>query len=145
MATRGFPADRVLGHPMYIDPLYRPYHTDYSKSPYRSPNPIPPKYPLVDPARQHLGWGNAFRSQHEGYCPPGWYMDKHNYCIPEEPESWGTFYKKESQTKIPYKGANGDRAYNRELWCSDDDVAIANGWNEKGRAKISKTCCANFW
>jgi len=132
-----------IGHPRYIDPLYRPYHTDYSKSPLRSPSAIPTKYPLVDPYRRHLGQGNTFRSQHEGICPPGYRTGQRNMCIPLEPESWGMFYTNE-YTKPLLQYSNGKIPYNQDL-CSTQDILIANGHDDKNRASVARCISANFW
>lgn len=134
-----------LSHPRFIDPLYRPYHTDYSKSPWIHPYAIPTGYPLVDPYRRHLGWGNNYRSQHEGYCHPGWRVGKHNQCIELEPESWGMFYTDE-YSKPLLKYSNCKIPYNQDL-CNPHDIAISSGFDEKNRTSVAR-CISdpnNFW
>src|SRR3989344_3470506 len=83
-------SEYILNSPNYIDPLYRPYYSDYSKSNLQFPYAIPSKYPMVDTRRFRRG--NAFRSKHDGICPPGYFLGANNMCIPEEPESFGMFY-----------------------------------------------------
>lgn len=132
-----------LNHPRYIDPLYRPYHTDYEKSQWRFPHVIPTGYPLVDPYRRHLGWGNTFRSQHEGYCPPGWRVGKHNHCVPLEPESWGMFYTDEF-TKPTLQDSNNKIPYNADL-CVPENILAANGHDDINRTDVARCHNANFW
>ncbi len=132
-----------LNHPRYIDPLYRPYHTDYSKSQWRFPHVIDTKYPLVDPYRRHLGWGNTYRSQHEGICQPGWRIGKHNHCVPLEPESWGMFATDE-YVNTPLEYSHGKIPYNANL-CNDNSYLVANGYDNANVTDVARCHNANFW
>lgn len=161
------PREYRLGDPAYIDPLYRPYHTDYSKSPYRRPYVPNTGYPLIDPYRRRMGWGQIFRSQHEGICPPGFRCAGRNLCIPLEPESWGMFYTNEN-TKPLLQYSNGKIPYNYSgtnpcKWkpgpwtktiCggTDDqddmdniDVLARNGWDNDYRIRKADCESQYFW
>ena len=161
------PKEYRLGNPAYIDPLYRPYHTDYSKSPWKFPAVINTGYPLVDPYRRHLGWGQIHRTQHEGICPPGFRSGGRNLCIPLEPESWGMFYTNEN-TKPLLKYSNGKIPYNADAcepckWKDTNNSATrcrgvdysgnklaerilgANGYDDKERIRHAECYSKNFW
>ena len=98
----------------FIDPLYRPYQTDYNFSPYKHPGVINTGYPQVDPYRRHLGWGQIHRSQHEGICPPGFRPGDKNLCYPDEPESYGLFYS-DTYDKNMLNYANSKYPYNADV------------------------------
>ena len=100
-----------LGHPNFIDPLYKPYHTDYSISPLKFPQAINTPYPLVDHHRRHLGKGLNFRSQHAGICPPGYIVGQNNMCLMTRPLR-GTFYTNKTFTKQPLEYSNDKIPYN---------------------------------
>lgn len=69
----------------FIDPMYAPYHD-------KEAHKINTQYPLVDSRRRPMGQRLSFRSQHEGYCPPGYVIGENNMCFEKEEESYGTFY-----------------------------------------------------
>lgn len=155
-----------LKNPAYIDPLYRPYYTDYSKSPLIHPYAINTKYPLIDPYRRRLGLGMTFRSQHEGICPAGYRSAGRNLCIPLEPESWGTFYTNDnvprtfeySNCMTPYNADKCDpcrwKKTNKDQLCDTIDnsdgkltshVYGMNGYDNKERVRQANCVTQNFW
>lgn len=162
------PKEYRLGDPSFIDPLYRPYQTDYSKSPYLHPGVINTGYPLVDPYRRFLGRGLNHRSQHEGICPPGYRSGARNECILLEPESFGMFYTNEysktmldySNCKMPYNAdacnfknmnssngawqCNASPAYEKAK-VLEQDVLGMNGYDNKYPEKIAKCMTQYFW
>lgn len=166
-STCGVPNEYVLGKPEFIDPLYRPYHTDYSKSPYKFPYVINTGYPLVDPYRRRMGWGQIFRSKQEGICPEGFRSAGRGLCIPLEPESWGMFYTNENTTtplgysncKIPYNASPCEPCkYKYGPWTktvcggSDDEanreaqrILGANGYDDRERVRQANCVTENFW
>lgn len=89
-----------LGNPMYIDPLYVPYHSNYEISPLKTPYAINSGYPLNDSYRRHMGKGLDYRSKYFGYCSPGYENrpDK-NSITPQNPLgiNTGMCYKLEEE------------------------------------------------
>lgn len=126
----------------YIDPLYRPYHTDYSHFPFHSANTNDTQYPLVDPYRRHMGFGLNFRSKHDGYCPQGWTMGEHNQCLKNE-EEVGNFYTNK-RTKCLNKHSNNKIPYNENL-CSTNDYLSYNGKNNDTLIKRKECILKYFW
>lgn len=134
-----------IGHPRFIDPLYRQYETDYSKQWTKFPNMIDPQYPIVDPYRRRLFWGNTHRTQFEGYCPPGYFCaGRHNYCKQMEPEGWGTFYNTNCQSKCLLEYANGKMPYNKSVCCGPE-IAAANGLDNNNTTTVARCINQNFW
>lgn len=131
--------------PKFIDPMYRPYQTNYSKSPLRFPNVINSPYPIVDPYRRHLGKGQTFRSQHEGYCPPTWMKTNRNKCVKMEPEAWGTFYTEAGNPDKLLKYSNNKIPSNADMCCDSSKIAEANGWNDNLRINMASCIKTNFW
>ena len=81
---------RYINDPLFVDPLYAQYQKSQGEC-KRFPLTALSPYPIVDPYRSRLGWGSRFRSQHNGICPPGYVLGKHNMCYPIN-EEIGTFY-----------------------------------------------------
>ena len=76
-----------IGNPLFIDPLYVPYHKNREIAPI-NPYKINTGYPLVDPYKRFLGKGLAFRSQYRGICPLGYKnVGDRNMCVPVEEEN----------------------------------------------------------
>jgi len=159
----------VLGSPWYIDPLYRPYYTNYNKSPYVHPSAIPTKYPYIDPYRRFMGKGLIHRTQYNALCPPGFEPGIHNECVPLQPESWGTFYTKDSETITPLMYSNDKIPSNvdvcaplakkdkigrmkrigrmERIGCmtTKQGVLVANGYDDKDRTNVMECYTSYFW
>lgn len=81
-----------LAQPGFVDPLYLQYQKPPGECTRRFPLTAVTPYPMVDPARMRLGWGQKFRSQYRGICPLGFMGGANNMCYPTV-EQTSLFYK----------------------------------------------------